>query len=121
MPSNFGMSDGNLVGIGSHKGSCLTKSFINLDKYGKFNVSKKGRLGHTGALKVPVWGLEGLAPEYPYIKVGFPLPPVSKWMDYFEMDSICKPQDCGWEVQYKRFEPSQSKLGFEKQEQVSLR
>ena len=67
------MSNGNLVGIGGHEGSCLTGSFINLDKSGKFNVSRKGSLGHTRALKVPVWGLEGLAPECPYVKVGLPL------------------------------------------------
>ena len=66
------MSDGNLVGIGGHEGSCLTRSFINFDKSSNFNVSKKGSLGHTGALKVPVWGLEVLAPKYPYVKVGLP-------------------------------------------------
>ena len=38
----------------------------------KFNVSRKGILGRTRALKVPVWGLEGLAPKFPYVKVGFP-------------------------------------------------
>ena len=69
------MSDGNLVGTGGHEGSCLTWSFINLDKSGKFNVSRKGSLGRTGALKVIVWGLEGLAPKFPYVKVG--LPPVA--------------------------------------------
>ena len=66
------MSDGNLVGTGGHEGSCLIGSFINFDKSGKFNVSRKEILGHTGALKVPVWGLEGLAPKFPYVKVGFP-------------------------------------------------
>ena len=69
------MSDGNLVGTGGHEGSCLTGSFINFDKSGKFNVARKGSLGRTEALKVLVWGLEGLAPEYPYVKVG--LPPVA--------------------------------------------
>ena len=54
LPSNLGMSEGNLVGTGGHEGSCLTGSFINLDKYGKFNISKNGSLGRTEALKVPV-------------------------------------------------------------------
>ena len=66
------MSEGNLVGTGGQEGSCLTGSFINLNKYGKFNVSRKGSLGRIGALKVPVWVLEGLAPKFPYVKVGFP-------------------------------------------------
>ena len=66
------MSDGNLVGTGGHEGSCLIGSFINFDKYGKFNVARKGSLGRIEALKVPFWGLEGLASEYPYVKVGFP-------------------------------------------------
>ena len=64
-PSNLGMSDGNLVGTSGHEGSCLTGSFINLDKYGKFNVARNGSLGWTGALNVPAWGLEGHAPECP--------------------------------------------------------
>ena len=66
------MSDGNLVGTGGHEGSCLTGSFINFDKSGKFNVARKGSLGITGALKVPIWGLEGPAPVFPYVKVGLP-------------------------------------------------
>ena len=47
-PSNLGMSDGNLVGTGGHKGSCLTRSFINFDKSGKFKVARNGSLGRTG-------------------------------------------------------------------------
>ena len=43
-----------------------------LEKIGKFNVSRKGSLGRNGALKVLVWGLEGLAPKFPYVKVGLP-------------------------------------------------
>ena len=66
------MFDGNLVGTSGHEGSFLTGSFINFEKYGKFNVARKGILGRTGALKVPVWGLEGLAPECPYVKLGLP-------------------------------------------------
>ena len=72
LPSNLGMSDGNLVGTGCHKGSCLTGSFINFDKYGKFKVSKNRSLGRTGLLNVPAWALEGPAPECPWVKVGLP-------------------------------------------------
>ena len=66
------MSEANLVGTGGQEESCLTGPFISLDKSGKFNVAKKGSLGLTGALKVLVWGLEGPAPVFPYVKVGFP-------------------------------------------------
>ena len=66
------MSKGNLVGTGDQEGSCFTGSFIILYKSIKFNVVRKGSLGQTVALKVLVWGLEGLALEYPYIKVGLP-------------------------------------------------
>ena len=59
-----------MVGTGGQEELCLTGSFISFDKSGKFNVAKKGRLGQTGALKVPSWGLEGLAPIFPYVKVG---------------------------------------------------
>ena len=38
----------------------------------KFKILGKGSLGQTEALKVPFWGLEGLAPKFPYVKVGFP-------------------------------------------------
>ena len=65
LPSNLGISEGNLVGTGGHKGSCLTGSFINFDKSGKFKVARKGSLGLTGVLDVPAWGLEGPAPECP--------------------------------------------------------
>ena len=59
------MSDGNLVGIGGHERSCLTGSFINFDKSGKFNVARNEILGQTRVLNVPAWGLEGPAPECP--------------------------------------------------------
>ena len=62
---NLGMSNGNLVGTGGHEGSCLTGSFINLDKSSEFNVARNGILGLTEALKVPIWGLEGPAPKFP--------------------------------------------------------
>ena len=62
-----------MVGTGGQEGSCLTGSFISLDKSRKFNVARKGCLGLTRALKVLVWGLEGLAPKFPYVKVGLPL------------------------------------------------
>ena len=67
------MSDGNLVGTGGHKGSCLTGSFINFDKSGKFNVARNGSLVRTEELNVPAWGLEGPALECPWVKVGLPL------------------------------------------------
>ena len=66
------MFEGSLVGTGGQEELCLTGSFISFSKYGKFNVSKKGSLGLTKALRVPAWGLEGLAPIFPYVKVGFP-------------------------------------------------
>ena len=66
------MPYGNLVGTGGHKGLCLTGSFINFDKYGKFKVAKNGSLGRTGVLNVPAWGLEGPALEFPWVKVGLP-------------------------------------------------
>ena len=58
--------------MGGQEELCLTGSLISFDKSGKFNVVKKGSLGLTGALKVPAWGLEGLAPIFPYAKVGLP-------------------------------------------------
>ena len=39
-PSNLGMSDGNLVGIGGQAGECLIGSLINLDKSDKFKVAR---------------------------------------------------------------------------------
>ena len=59
--------------MGGQEELCLTGLFIIFDKYGKFNVAKKGSLGLTGALKVPSWVLEGLAHIFPYVKVGLPL------------------------------------------------
>ena len=64
------MFDGNLVGTGGHEGSCLTGSFINFDKSVKFNFARNRILGRTGAVNVPAWGLEGPAPECPWVKVG---------------------------------------------------
>ena len=72
LPLNLGMFDGNLVGTGGHEGSCLTGSFINFDKSGKFKFVRNGSLGKTGVLNVPSWGLEGLAPMFPYVDVGLP-------------------------------------------------
>ena len=66
------MSEGSLVRTGGQDDLCLTRSFISFDKSGKFKVARKGSLGLTGALKVPSWGLDGLAPIFPYVKVGFP-------------------------------------------------
>ena len=58
--------------MGGQEELCLTGSFISFDKSGKFKVSRKGSLGLTRALKVPAWVLEGLAPMFPNVKVGFP-------------------------------------------------
>ena len=71
-PSNLGISEGNLVGTGGHIALCFTGSFINLFKYGKFKVSRNEILGLTGAWKVRVWEVEGLAPWFPNVKVEFP-------------------------------------------------
>ena len=62
-----------MVGMGGQEQLCLTGSFISFDKSGKFKFARKGTLGLTGALKVPTWGLEGLAPMFPHVKVGLPL------------------------------------------------
>jgi hypothetical protein len=45
LPSNFGMSDGSLVGTRDHVGSWITRSFINLDKYARLSMAIKGRQG----------------------------------------------------------------------------
>ena len=44
-PSNLGMSEGNLVGMGGQTSECLIGSLINLDKLGIFNVAKNGIFG----------------------------------------------------------------------------
>ena len=44
-PSNLGMSEGNLVGIGGQMGECLIGSLNNLDKSGKFRVARNGIFG----------------------------------------------------------------------------
>lgn len=44
-PSNLGMSDGNLVGMGGQTGECLIRSLINLDKSGRFKVAKNEIFG----------------------------------------------------------------------------
>ena len=44
-PSNLGISEGNLVGMGGQAGEFLIRSLINLDKSGKFNVAKNGIFG----------------------------------------------------------------------------
>ena len=66
------MFEGTLVGMGGQEELCLTRSFISFNKSGNFKVARKGSLGLTGALKVPASGLEGLAPMFPYVKVGLP-------------------------------------------------
>jgi hypothetical protein len=42
LPSNFGMSDGNLAGITGQWGECRIGSFKILDKSGRSKVAKKG-------------------------------------------------------------------------------
>ena len=49
LPSNLGMYEGNLLGTSGHVALCLTGSFINLDKSGKFKVSRKESLSQTSA------------------------------------------------------------------------
>jgi hypothetical protein len=44
-PSNLGMSEGNLVGMGGQADECLIESLINLDKSCKFKVAKNGIFG----------------------------------------------------------------------------
>ena len=43
MPLNFGMSDGNFIGIGGQEAWWWMGSFINLAKSGKFNRAMNGR------------------------------------------------------------------------------
>ena len=43
LPSNLGMSDGNLVGIGGQKAWWRMGSFVNLAKSGKLRRAMKGR------------------------------------------------------------------------------
>ena len=62
-----------MVGTGGQEGPYLIGSFISFDKYRNFNVTRKGSLGLTEALKVPAWGLEGLSLMFLYVKVGLPL------------------------------------------------
>jgi hypothetical protein len=45
-PSNFGMFEGSLVGTGGQLGSWRMGSFINLDKYRNYSVSRNGNLGY---------------------------------------------------------------------------
>ena len=44
-PSNFGMSEGSLVGTGGQARLYLIGSFVNLVRSGKFNVARNGSLG----------------------------------------------------------------------------
>ena len=58
LPSNFGMSKGNLVSIEGQRGSRQIGSFNNLDKSGKCNVARNGSLGCwlcTGRKELVVW------------------------------------------------------------------
>ena len=44
-PSNLGISEGSLVGTGGQTSLYLIRSLVNLERYGKFNVAKKGSRG----------------------------------------------------------------------------
>ena len=64
LPLNLGMSDGNLVGTGGHKGSCLIGSFINFDKFGPNRCARCANLGIRGTYpRIPI-GKSGLAPYH---------------------------------------------------------
>ena len=45
LPSNLGISDGNLVRIGGQASECPIESLINLDKSGRFKVARNGIFG----------------------------------------------------------------------------
>ena len=66
-------------------------------------MARKGSLGLTEALKVPAWGLEGLAPIFPYVKVGLP-PTIAcevvglLWKGFHPQDSIFFMCDVVYEV-----------------------
>jgi hypothetical protein len=52
-PSNFGISEGSLARIMGQLGSWHTKLFIILDKFGKFNVSRKESIGCAIKFRLP--------------------------------------------------------------------
>jgi hypothetical protein len=63
LPSNFIMSEGNLVGMGGQRRSWKIGSFNNLDKYRKCNFTRNGSFGWvlcTGKREPRVW----LAPGF---------------------------------------------------------
>ena len=41
LSSNFGISEGSLVGMGGQEELCLIGSSISFEKYGEFNVTRK--------------------------------------------------------------------------------
>jgi len=47
LQSNFGMSEGNLVGITGQKGKCSMGSLVNRDKSGRYRVERKGNFQLT--------------------------------------------------------------------------
>ena len=47
LPSNFGMSEGSLVGTGGHLGLYRIGLFVNFKKSSKFNVARKGKRGRA--------------------------------------------------------------------------
>jgi hypothetical protein len=49
-PSNLGMSEGSLVGIAGHVGSCNIGSFVSLLRYSMLREAKHGIWGGGGGL-----------------------------------------------------------------------
>jgi hypothetical protein len=49
-PSNFGMSEGSLVGIAGHVGSCNMGSFVSLLRSGMLREAKYGMWSGGGGL-----------------------------------------------------------------------
>ena len=80
-PSNFGMSDGSLVGIAGHVASCNIGSLVSLVRSRMLREAKYGICSGVGMLVPamvccepdPWWGLGGLVLP-PWEEVGPPLP-----------------------------------------------
>jgi hypothetical protein len=53
-PSNFGMSEGSLVGIAGHVGSCNIGSLVILLRYGMLREAKYGICSGGGGLALAI-------------------------------------------------------------------
>lgn len=42
LPSNLGISEGILWGMGGNQGECMIGSLVNLERLGKSNVARNG-------------------------------------------------------------------------------